>query len=266
MLLALLLCFCQANLAFPAETLIYDSVLRPSANGFSLGLESIGEVRGRPQLGLVENTLNAVPGDGNFTAWEFARPQPRDFTLLVRFYAPADAEDSNSGIFLLQGDPAADLARLPQPERAQHEAALAAATEKKQKYGAGPFELDYFAYEIQIARGRAVAHDPANKRSGTFYGVPEGSGPGTQQIFSVYELLPGDAYELKIEARAGVLSTYLRSVAYQPTFVAIARLRPLPRAEDSVRGGLPRALLLQAYWNNGTSAKGVRFKHLSLTQ
>ena len=89
---------------------------------------------------------------------------------------------------------------------------------------------------------------------------------GTQQILHSYELLPGEEYELKIEARAGVLTTHLRSVAHQPKFVAIARFQPQARAEDAVRGGLPHALLLQAYWNNGTSAKGIRFTHLSLAQ
>ena len=266
MLFASLFLLCQAALAAPAATLIYDSALLPSLGHFSLALESQEQASGRPQLGLVDNALSAVPGNGNFTAWEFARLEPRDFTLLVRFYAPIDAEDSNSGIFLLQGDPAADLAQMPKRDREQYQTALAAAAAKKQAYGTGPFELDFFAYEIQIARGRAVAHDPVNKRSGTFYGVPEGEAPGTQQILHSYELLPGEEYELMIEARAGVLTTHLRSVVHQPKFVAIARFQPQARAEDAVRGGLPHALLLQAYWNNGTSAKGIRFTHLSLAQ
>lgn len=249
-----------------SQTLIYDIQSAHTLNAFELFPESPDALRSRPRLGLSPNGLVALPGEGNFTAWKFADTNEQAFVLDVFFVPPADAVDSNSGIFLLQTDPRQDLRSLPPRARQQFENALMQAQQQKRDLGPGPMELNFFGYEVQLARGEAVAGDPVNKRSGTFYGVPVGGREGEQQILNQYDLNPGDLYQLRILSKNGRLATYLRSVRYQRQFVPIARMKTRPRVVDAVRGYAPISLLLQAYWNNGTTAKSIEFKRIVINR
>ncbi len=244
---------------------IYDRLNRHSLESFQLYLETPQEAQGRSQLTLTEDGLSATAGQGHFTGWKFADLATGPFTLDVVFEVPY-ADNSNSGIFILFADPRADVGRMTPGVRAQYLRGLELARERRRLLGnkPGPFELDYFAYEVQLCRGSDFAHEPRNKKTGAFYGIPVGEAQGQQRIFTPYDLNPGDTYHLRITYQDGVLRSFLRSVNYQDQLVPVAELKLKSREDDAIRGGNPIGLLLQAYWNNGTTAKLFTFKSIKL--
>jgi hypothetical protein len=246
--------------------LIYDVHERHSLKAFELFLERPQDIQKRPRLTLLPDGLGALPGEGHFNAWKFADVAGRDFVLDVVFEVPK-ARNSNSGIFILFADPTANLEGMSDEVRAQYLRSLQQARERRRSLGGapGPFELDYFAYEVQICRGPDFAAEPRNKRTGAFYGVPVGEGDGQQRILAPYDLNVGDTYQLRITFGNGLLKSYLRSVAHQDQLVPIAELKLRSDEVDAIRGGAPSALLLQAYWNNGSTAKLFKFKNIAVT-
>ncbi len=97
--------------------------------------------------------------------------------------------------------------------------------ERSQRYGAGPYEADFFARELQIIAGFEPNLPADNHDPGAFYGVkPVIQGfevVGTQGL-SPYDLVIGDTYELTMEARGQYIKTYRRSVEHQQERVLVS--------------------------------------------
>jgi hypothetical protein len=234
-----------------------------------LYLDDEQTAQGRPRLAATDHGLVATPGHSHFTTWKFADLQHQDgrtiksWTLEIEFWVPEDARYSNSGIYLVFADPKQDLEVLPPAARAAFNEAYRAAENRKQELGDGPFELDFFGYEVQIV-SQERPDVPANQRTGSVYTVPVGKARGQQSLHSSFEPLPGGKYRFRLSFYDGALETYVSDLQASG-WQLVSKMQTKTREEDPVRGGLPIALLLQAYANDGQATKSFVFRSIRLT-
>jgi hypothetical protein len=254
--------------AHAAEQVLYDRSEQTSLADVRLFLEGPLAIAGRASLVNTPEGLTFTPGGNGFTLWKFADLTGANFDLRLVFQIPPGIRYSNSGIYFLFTDPTrAFPEQLPEPQRRAYADALAAARARADRYGAGPYEADFFARELQIIAGFENGLPPENHGPGAFYGVD----PVTQaevvagrQVLHPYDLFIGDTYELLVEVRGPRFRTYLRAAASQPEPVLVSDFLNVSRAEDPIRGGSPIALLLQAFPNNGADVRGPIFQRITL--
>jgi hypothetical protein len=244
-------------------TVMYDLDSKNDLSGFELFSEDAEATQQRPGLALSQEGLIGRPGNGNFTAWKFADLTSPNWNLQVVFEVPAGARYSNSGIYLLYQDPDQDLGSLAPEVREAFLEARRLGQNRRERFGPGPFELDFFSHELQIIAGSDASIPPENRGAGAFYGVDLGSEPGTQLVLP-YSLNFGDLYELTIEHRGSLVRTFVRSVAHQNERVLVSEFTNFSKADDPLRGGAPKALLLQAYYNNDGDVQLPKFKRIAL--
>ena len=155
---------------------IFDATTAPSLEPFSLMVETPAAIVGpTAHWASLPEGVTGLPGAENYTAYEFAKLPSENFALTIIERVPAGAPYSNSGIYLLYTDPHIELATLTSAQVSAVNAASAAAAARRAEYGAGPFELDFFAHEVQILSGTMQPEVPANQRNAALYNVDIGA-------------------------------------------------------------------------------------------
>ena len=268
--------FCIASLASLAlqtaalakEVVIFDKTAKPDVSSFRMFLEGPLAMAGRPMLVRTSQGLSFSPGGGGFTLWKFADLDGQDFDLKATFQIPPGIRYSNSGIYFLYEDPTRAFPQdLPSNLRIPFFNALQSAQERSNRYGKGPYEADFFARELQIIAGFEDGLPAENHGAGAFYGIDPVSmveAPVGKQKLDPYDAFIGDTYELSVESRGNRMTTFMRSVANQPTRVQVADFLNQSRDQDPLRGGKPIALMLQGFPNNGKDVKAPIFERISL--
>jgi hypothetical protein len=179
---------------------------------------------------------------------------------------PVGARYSNSGIYLVYSDPTSDLPAKTDPTRAAFDEALARAQDRRSRFGAGPFELDFFSHELQIIAGTDATVPLENRGTAAFYGVDLGGAPGQQVINNPYAFNIGGRCEIIIQNENLVTKNFARAIGFQSEPVLVSTFTNLDKNADPVRGGAPKALLLQAFYNNGFDVKLPHIQRMSLDQ
>jgi|GEM_PF-3837446 len=248
------------------ERVIFDGTTRSTLEEFSLFLEDPLQTLTRPGIALFHDAIIGKPGDGNFTAYKFADLKSDDFVLKLIFEIPEGIRYANSGVYLLyrdprDADPTEDLVAASALSEARAQAAS-----RRARFGEGPFELDYFSHEIQIIAGTDATIPLENHGAGAFYGIDEGTERGQQRILAPQDLNIGDSYEMLIEVKGLTRRTFLRSTNHQNSDVPVSEMTNLSQEEDPVRGGVPTALLLQGFYNNGRDVQLPHFKRITLDE
>jgi hypothetical protein len=252
--------------ALSAEEVIYDRESNNTLRSFVQFLEDPSQTPGRPSIGLGSEGLIGRPGDGNFTAHKFADLVSDSWTLKIQLQIPPGARYSNSGIYLLYSDPNTDIPANNDPTRSAFDEALQRSQDRRERFGAGPFELDFFSHELQIIAGTDATVPPENRGTAAFYGVDIGIAPGQQVISSPYFFNIGGRYELVIVQEGLETKTFARAIGFQSDPVLVSTFTNLGKVEDPVRGGAPKALLLQAFYNNGSDVRSPYIRRMTLDQ
>ena len=246
-------------------TVVFDAETAPTLAPFQLMIESPESTEGRPHIGVVPSGLTGLPGTGNYTAYRFADLPTVHFELDARVTIPAGAPYSNSGIYLIYTDPAIDISTVSAARAAAIADARAEANARRAALGPGPFELDFFAHEVQIVSGTPQPDLPPDQRAGAIYNVALGDDDGTQQRVTDYQLVPGDTYALTVTGDGPLVTVTMRSIQYQPTPVVVTRFTNADPIDDPVRGGSPIGIALQIYYNDGVAVQHPIFEHIELT-
>ena len=252
--------------ALAAEEVIYDRETNHTLRSFVQFLENPSQTSGRPSITLGIEGLIGRPGDGNFTAHKFADLESDSWTLKLQLQIPPGARYSNSGIYLVYSDPGTDIPADNDPTRAAFDEALRRSQERRDRFGAGPFELDFFSHELQIIAGTDATVPPENRGTAAFYGVDIGTEPGQQIINNPYLFNIGGNYELIVVQEGLETKTFARAIGFQSDPVLVSTFTNLDKVEDPVRGGSPKALLLQAFYNNGRDVKSPYIRRMTLDQ
>lgn len=250
---------------------IYHKDFKNTLGAFQQFLEGPLSSQNRPiikatRAGIIAQASTA----GGFTLFKFRDLKTKNFNLKAVFQIPNNIRYANSGIYLLYTDPTVPVRdELPVQKRIAYDAAIQGAKERSLRYGAGPYEADFFARELQIIAGSEPNLPADNHGPGAFYGVQpvsQGDEVSGTQGHSPYDLLIGDTYELTMESRELHVKTYLRSVEHQRDRVLVSSFINVDKHRDPIRGGSPIALLLQAFPNNGSDVKSPVFHEISVEE
>ena len=250
----------------PSESIIYDLRTNNSLANFSQFLELPSQTIGRPSIDLGRDGIVGRPGNGNFTAHKFADLESNQWTLKLELQIPPGIRYSNSGVYFLYSDPASDIPPEGDPTRAAFEKAIELAEERRLRFGDGPFELDFFSHELQVISGTDATVPPENRGTAAFYGVDLGTSQGQQVINNPYSFNIGSSYEITIVQENEVTRTYARAIGFQSNAVLVSTFTNLDKVADPVRGGSPKALLLQAFYNNGSDVQSPFIRRITLDQ
>lgn len=256
------MCFLSSNSVF-AE-IIYHTEAKNTLGDFKLFLEGPIQIQNRAKIKATPGGIIATPSSkGGFTLYKFKDLNSDTFTLRVKFQIPEGIRYANSGVYMLYSDPRIPIRDELNPDvRNAYDTAISNAINRSSEYGAGPYEADYFAREIQIIAGYEPNLPADNHGPGAIYGiepVPMGEERPGYQGHNPYNLEIGDTYEMTVVVRGKEVKTYLRSVAFQNIPVLVSRFVNVGRDVDPIRGGSPIALLLQAFPNNGEDVKSPTF-------
>lgn len=259
-----------SSLAHADEKVIFDVNSLPSLENFSLFFENPDSVSARPGIQLSPRGIDGKAGDGNFTAYKFADLATPKWTLKVTLQVPAGVRYSNSGIYLLYSNPQADQKNFTESEKQAFQDALRKGQNRRDMYGAGPFELDFFSHEVQIIAGTDATIPPENHGAVAIYGVDIGDKVGQQIIQSTISFETGHTYEITVVSTPNVIETYAKEAFADSSLETAPKLislfRNVTRNEDPIRGGSPVALLLQGFYNNGRDIQLPIFKRITLEQ
>jgi hypothetical protein len=233
-----------------------------SFQDFSLFPETPPPLPTRPFFTSAQEGVMALPGSGNYTGWKFADLMWPRWKLSVDFRVPAAAKYCNSGIFILHRDPFAGTENLTAAEKAGVVKALGLAQASREQHGPGPFELDFFAHEVQLVFGEGP-EIPRNQKTAALYRVPEGAGTGEQRLGAPPDLVAGESYQLQVKYQDRGITTEIRGGAGGAWSLISTMRLPTPE-QDFARSAEPLALYLQAYYNDGVEVSSFVFEEILL--
>lgn len=259
--------------ATEAPRIVYDAENHRTLRDFQLFLEGPLTVGQRARMIQTAEGFTASPsGINGFTLYKFAdlSDGQENFDVRAVFQVPAGVSYSNSGIYFLYTDPTRPIeGELSLEHRAHYDAALENSRHRAGMYGAGPYEADYFARELQIIAGSIPGLPADNHGAGAFYGVSPVSGdhtPAGHQRITPYDLVAGDTYEMRVEVRGLWVRTYVGAISRGEPPRLVSEFQNVTREQDPIRGGSPIAIMLQMFPLNGRDMKAPVFRHLSVTR